>query len=703
MRTFIGNIKGKQGDKGATGAKLVSQVLQGQDENGNYIYLQTYDDGTTATFVTPRGKQGEMGYAGADGITPQLKINTETFEWEVSYNNGLTWESLEFVAKGEKGNDGSNGITPHIGENGNWFVGEEDTGVKAQGENGEAGIGITEITSGESYEENGTTITPITIKTSDNKETTINVVAKNGSGGESSDNNLLSSAIIPNEVLETLYINMAYKNSSAIGLEEGKTYTILYTYDGVQTSVERVCTKGNTTDNIGIESALTLGDNASNVIFINDNAFFMIADKAIFDNGNYVASSENSFVQVGYNKDYELKEISIDSIAEAKPEYASKESVEALDERVDNLELLHQEPLVATFNITTASTAITVKALTGATQVDWGDGSAIEDISAVTTYTHTYATTGTYEARFYGNITTIGTNAFSSNNYLIKVYIPKSVTSIGTNAFYYASKLRIVKISEFSSMSTIGTGAFDQCGYLLNINIPNSVNTIGERAFQMCQKLKDINLPTSLGRTGLGKQAFYGCNNLSSVVLPREVAKLPIQAFGECGITRFECSETLVEIGALALSGNYLKEININFGLNYNGNTFDYGITIGANAIDYTKIRKIILTNTANQENAQQYPITLKGKIFKDKTANYPNDRILEIRSDTPPTITGIEYIQDDIKIIVPHASLDLYKNAEGWKDKASQIDSEITANEVYALVGNINTELANIIEGEGV
>jgi len=45
-KTFIGNIKGKQGEKGATGAKLVSQVLQGQDENGGYIYLQTYDDGT---------------------------------------------------------------------------------------------------------------------------------------------------------------------------------------------------------------------------------------------------------------------------------------------------------------------------------------------------------------------------------------------------------------------------------------------------------------------------------------------------------------------------------------------------------------------------------------------------------------------------------------------------------------------------------
>ena len=31
---------------------------------------------------------------------------------------------------------GTDGITPHVGANGNWFVGETDTGVKAQGKNG---------------------------------------------------------------------------------------------------------------------------------------------------------------------------------------------------------------------------------------------------------------------------------------------------------------------------------------------------------------------------------------------------------------------------------------------------------------------------------------------------------------------------------------------------------------------------------------
>lgn len=36
-----------------------------------------------------------------------------------------------------EGTGGADGITPHIGENGNWFIGDEDTGVKAKGEDGD--------------------------------------------------------------------------------------------------------------------------------------------------------------------------------------------------------------------------------------------------------------------------------------------------------------------------------------------------------------------------------------------------------------------------------------------------------------------------------------------------------------------------------------------------------------------------------------
>ncbi len=34
----------------------------------------------------------------------------------------------------EDGFDGDNGTTPHIGDNGNWYIGDTDTGVKAKGD-----------------------------------------------------------------------------------------------------------------------------------------------------------------------------------------------------------------------------------------------------------------------------------------------------------------------------------------------------------------------------------------------------------------------------------------------------------------------------------------------------------------------------------------------------------------------------------------
>ena len=43
--------------------------------------------------------------------------------------------------RGLKGDDGEPGISPHIDENsGNWFIGDDDTGIQARGPQGPAGL-----------------------------------------------------------------------------------------------------------------------------------------------------------------------------------------------------------------------------------------------------------------------------------------------------------------------------------------------------------------------------------------------------------------------------------------------------------------------------------------------------------------------------------------------------------------------------------
>lgn len=50
--------------------------------------------------------------------------------------NNTSLSFSETVLKGDKGADG---ITPHIGENGNWYLGDTDTGKPSRGEKGDKG------------------------------------------------------------------------------------------------------------------------------------------------------------------------------------------------------------------------------------------------------------------------------------------------------------------------------------------------------------------------------------------------------------------------------------------------------------------------------------------------------------------------------------------------------------------------------------
>ena len=66
------NIKGPKGENGkdgVDGAKLLSQELIGQDEQGGNIYKQTFSDGTEAYFTAPKGNDGVDGNGKGTTVT----------------------------------------------------------------------------------------------------------------------------------------------------------------------------------------------------------------------------------------------------------------------------------------------------------------------------------------------------------------------------------------------------------------------------------------------------------------------------------------------------------------------------------------------------------------------------------------------------------------------------------------------------------
>ncbi len=155
----LGNVLGSDGAAGAAG------ITPTIGENGCWII------GGVQTELPSRGNDGQSPHIGdngnwfignndlgvpargQDGKTPSFRI--ENGNLQVSFGEDV-WQDLGRVVGengltpviGENGNwwlgdldtgvsaSGANGATPHIGENGNWWIGNTDTGVKAIGRDG---------------------------------------------------------------------------------------------------------------------------------------------------------------------------------------------------------------------------------------------------------------------------------------------------------------------------------------------------------------------------------------------------------------------------------------------------------------------------------------------------------------------------------------------------------------------------------------
>lgn len=85
------------------------------------IYTIYYKDGSTEKFEITNGENGQDGKPGIDGKPGE---------------NGQ--DGIPGI-NGVDGKPGIDGKTPHIGENGNWFIGDYDTGISATGPQGKPG------------------------------------------------------------------------------------------------------------------------------------------------------------------------------------------------------------------------------------------------------------------------------------------------------------------------------------------------------------------------------------------------------------------------------------------------------------------------------------------------------------------------------------------------------------------------------------
>ena len=136
---WLASLKGEPGAAGADGKDGENGKTPYVGDNGNW-YIGADDTGKPS-----RGAKGEPGQ---DGVTPTFSIESvETGEpgtdAEVTMTGDAPNHGLKFVIprgdKGDTGAAGADGKTPYVGDNGNWFVGSDDTGKPSRGEKGDKG------------------------------------------------------------------------------------------------------------------------------------------------------------------------------------------------------------------------------------------------------------------------------------------------------------------------------------------------------------------------------------------------------------------------------------------------------------------------------------------------------------------------------------------------------------------------------------
>lgn len=110
--------------------------LEARVENDDIDELEALFEGVT--YFTVVGPKGDPGAPGKDGHSPVVTATKSGKTTTISVD-GAAIATVEDGVDGKPGAAGSDGITPHIGDNGNWFLGAEDTGKPSRGAIGAPG------------------------------------------------------------------------------------------------------------------------------------------------------------------------------------------------------------------------------------------------------------------------------------------------------------------------------------------------------------------------------------------------------------------------------------------------------------------------------------------------------------------------------------------------------------------------------------
>lgn len=205
------------------------------------------------------------------------------------------------------------------------------------------------------------------------------------------------------------------------------------------------------------------------------------------------------------------------------------------NEQDDKIAKIEDKVIIATFNITEANTAISVRCVANTTKVDWGDGNSTNEFDEYFNTSHIYTNPGVYTCKIY-NSNAISWSAFVEATMLTDILIPSTIASIGSYAFQGCNSLTSIGIPD--SVKEISDYAFSNCNGLMSVVIPDGVTYLGGGVFGGCSSLTSIELrsknPSSyfnLSNIFNGMMGTYNCPALTYIYVPYGCKQLYIDKF----------------------------------------------------------------------------------------------------------------------------------------------------------------------------
>ena len=521
-------------------------------------------------------KHGEQGEKGENGTTPVISVKqdsdgkhywTVNGEWLLDNGNKMPVTG-EKGDKGDKGVSGSDGLTPYIGDNGNWWIGTSDTGVKAQGDAIFAKDGI-DYTSD---------LDNVIFTLADGTKITLPRTSALTVGFESYETFMLTpttnviNIVLPETLKEEDYTALVaeVKNEAGVGMD---FQTRAASSPWQVKLTEPTFTNGKYQNNAKVTVTATganNGDKAILKITLIDNRGKEISASRVLEyfNGVIVDISAGELSNV-------LSGITLTNINALKVTGTLNETdfkyirenltaLEVLDLSGTNMTVFPNRAL-AFYNgeNTTLKEVILPEGLISIEEAAFANCTALEKLNVPST------------------VNTLG-RWILENTKVTSFTIPQGVTEIPASCFYGSA---ITTINIPPSVKTIGNWAF-QDAKLTEVVIPSSVTSIGEWAFgcdndnptlqsviieaditeipnccfYLQTKLTSLSLPE--GITAIGDDAFCGCK-ISSLTLPSSLKTIGARAFSNNGITQLTIPNKVESIGNAAFAHNSIDNIDL--------------------------------------------------------------------------------------------------------------------------------------------